>query len=159
MKQTTTTTLQWRAAFAAALLICAGAFLGVIIDRLWLVAFTADEGEPQVSVEALASALSLNTRQTAEISALVDSIGWAMSEAIEQNSDSLQAVAREARARLEDAVPFDRREGFRNWMDGRRSNMMDRMRGRGMMRGGRRGRGMMQDSQPYGPRRGQRRPT
>ncbi len=158
MKQTTTTTLQWRAAFAAALLICAGAFLGVIVDRLWLVAFSADEEAPQVSVEALANALSLDTRQTAEISALVDSIGWAISETIEQNPESLQAVARDARARLEDAVPFDRREGFRNWMDGRRSNMMERMRGRGMTRGGRRGRGMMQDSLPNGPRRGRQRP-
>lgn len=150
-----TTTLQWRAAFASALLICGGAFLGVCADRLWLVAFGADEEEPQVSVEALATALSLNTRQTADITALVDSIGWALSEAIEQNPESLPMVAREARARLENAVPFDRREGFRNWMDGRRLNMMDRMRGRGMMRGGQgRGRGMMSDSPPRGARRG-----
>jgi hypothetical protein len=155
-----TTTLQWRAAFAAALLISAGAFLGVCADRLWLVAFAADEEEPQVSVEALATALSLNTRQTANISALMDSIGWAISEAIEQNPESLPIVAREARARLEDAVPFDRREGFRNWMDGRRSNMMDQMRGRGMMRGGAgRGRNMRSDSLPRGPGRGRFRPN
>ena len=156
MRQSTTTTLQWRAAFAAALLICAGAFLGVSADRLWLAAFAPEEAEPQVSVEALAQALSLNSRQTAEISALVD-----ISEAIEHNPESLQVVAREARARLEDAVPFDRREGFRNWMDGRRSNMMDRMRGRGMMRGERRGmgRGMMEDSQQFRPRRGRQRPN
>jgi hypothetical protein len=153
MKQSPATTLQWRAAFAAALLICAGAFLGVTADRLWLAAFSAEE--PQVSVDALADALSLNSRQTANISALVDSIGWAISNAIEQNPESLQVVARRARARLEDAVPFDRREGFRNWMDGRRSNMLDRMRGRGMMhRGPGRGRGMMPDEQPREPRRG-----
>ena len=159
MTQSTTTTLQWRAAFAAALLIAIGAFLGVCVDRLWLVAFTADE-EPQVSVAALASALNLNTRQTAEIAMLVDSIGWAISEAIEQNPESLPIVARQARARLEGAVPVDRREGLRNWIDGRRSHMLDRMRGRGMMRGRRgRGRGMMPDSQPRGPRRGPPRPN
>lgn len=142
-----TTTLQWRAAFAAALLIAAGAFLGVCADRLWLVAFAGDREEPQVSVESLASALRLDNRQTAELAALVDSIGWAISEAIERDPQSLPTVAREARDRLEEAVPSDRREGFRTWMDGRRSNMLDRMRGGGMMWGGQgRGRGMMQDS-------------
>lgn len=155
MTSSATSTLQWRAAFAAALLICVGAFLGVGADRLWLAALATKKNEPQVSVEALASALHLNTRQTAEIAALVDSIGWAISDAIEQHPESLPLVAREARARLEQAVPFDRRDGLRSWMDGRRSNMLDRMRARGMMRGGPgRGRGMMSDSPPRQPRRG-----
>ena len=119
MRQSTTTTLQWRAAFAAALLISAGAFLGVCVDRLWLVAFAAAEDEPQVSVEALASALNLNTRQTAEIAALVDSIGWALSNAIEQNPESLPIVARQARARLEDAVPLEGSGGYGSVSNGK----------------------------------------
>jgi len=159
MSQSTTTTLQWRAAFAAALLISTGAFLGVCADRLWLVAFATVEDEPQVSVEALASALNLNTRQTSEIAALLDSIGWTLSEAIEQNPESLSIVARQARARLEGAVPLDRREGLQNWMDGRRSLMLDRMRGRGLTRAGPgRGRSMRSDSLPRGPGRGRLRP-
>ncbi len=157
MKHETTTTLQWRAAFAAALLITIGAFLGVCVDRLWLAAFATTDEQPQVSVEALATALDLNSRQTSEIATLVDSIGWAISEAIERDPESLPIVARQARARLEGAVPSDRREGFRHWMNGRRSHMMDRMRGRGSMRGGRgRGRGMPPDSHPRGEGRGRR---
>ena len=160
MRQSTTTTLQWRAAFAAALLISAGAFLGVCADRLWLVAFAANETEPQVSVESLSAALNLDTRQRNEIAALMDSIGWTISEAIERDPESLPSVARESRARLEQAIPDDRRPRFRNWMEGRRSEMLDRMRGRGMMRGGQgRGRGIIQDSQLYRPRRGRQRPN
>jgi len=160
MSQSTTTTLQWRAAFASALLICGGAFLGVCADRLWLVAFAADEEAPQVSIEALSTALNLSMRQTDEIAALMDSIGWNMSEALERDPESLPFVARESRARLEQAIPDDRRPRFRNWMDGRRSEMLDRMGGRGMMWGGRgRGRGMMADSPPRGPGRGRQRPN
>jgi hypothetical protein len=154
-----TTTLQWRAAFASALLICGGAFLGVCADRLWLVAFSADEEAPQVSVEALSTALNLSIRQRDEIAALMDSIGWSISEALERNPETLPVVARESRARLEQAIPDDRRPRFQNWIDGRRSEMLDRMRGRGMMWGGRgRGRGMMTDSEPRGPGRVRMRP-
>ena len=160
MSQSTTTTLQWRAAFAAALLISAGAFLGVCADRLWLVAFAGADEDPQVSVEALATALSLNARQTADIAALVDSIGWTLSEAIERDPESLPVVARESRLRLEEAIPDDRRPRFQTWMDGRRSEMLGRMRGRGMMRGGTgRGRNMRSDSLPRGPGRGRFRPN
>jgi hypothetical protein len=136
------TTLQWRAAFAAALLIIIGAFLGVCADRLWLYAFSERADETRVSVETLSNALNLNVRQRDEIRALVDSIGWAMSDAIERHPESLPTVARDARARLEQVIPPDQRPRFRNWMSGRRSDMLDRMRGQGRMRGGRgRGRG------------------
>ncbi len=142
MTESRQTTLQWRAAFAAALLIVIGAFIGVTVDRLWLVAFSADADREQVSVETLSTALNLNMRQRDEIRALVDSIGWAMSDALEQNPESLSIVARNARTRLEMAVPPDQRPRFRNWMNGRRAEMLDRMRGQGRMRGGRgRGRG------------------
>jgi len=135
------TTLQWRAAFAAALLLIIGGFLGVCVDRLWLVAFSDRGNDSQVSVEMLSSALNLNGQQRDEMKALVDSIGWAISDAIERNPGSLSEVARDARARLEQAVPPEQRPRFRNWMSGRRSEMLDRMRGRGMGRGGGRGRG------------------
>jgi hypothetical protein len=137
------TTLQWRAAFAAAFLLVIGAFLGVCADRLWLFAFTDRDEQSQVSVEMLSSALNLDVRQREEMRALVDSIGWAISDAIERNPASLSEVARDARARLERAVPPDQRPRFRNWMNGRRTEMLDRMRGHGRMRGGRgRARGM-----------------
>lgn len=153
MTQPTNTTLQWRAAIAAALLIALGAFLGVSIDRIWLVTFGARDQQSQVSVEALSTALRLDTREKQELAALVDSIGWSIAEAIEQNPDSLPQVARRARDRLEEAVPPDARPRFRNWMDGRRSEMLDRMRGRGMMRG-RRGRGFRMRSDSLTPGRG-----
>ena len=133
-------TLQWRAAFAAALLILIGALLGVTADRLWLFIFADKPEETQVSVETLSNALNLNMRQRDEIRALMDSIGWAISDAMEQNPQSLPLVARDARARLERAIPPDQRPRFRNWMNGRRSDMLNRMRGHGRMRGGR-GRG------------------
>lgn len=142
MTQTKQVTLQWRAAFAAAFLLAIGAFLGVCVDRLWLVAFSRTDAGSQVSVESLSSALDLNMRQRDQIAALVDSIGWSISEALEQHPESLSLVARQARMRLEQAVPPDQRPRLRRWMDGRRSEMLDRMRGRGLMRGGRgRGRG------------------
>jgi hypothetical protein len=142
MTATRQTTLQWRAAFAAALLITIGAFLGVCVDRLWLVAFSEDAQQQQVSVETLSTALNLNMRQRDEIRALVDSIGFAISDALEQHPESLAFVARDARARLESALPPDQRPRFRNWMNGRRAEMLDRMRRHGRMRGGRgRGRG------------------
>lgn len=142
MTQAKQVTLQWRAAFAAALLLAMGAFIGVCADRLWLVAFSETDTRSQVSVESLSNALDLNTRQRDQIAALVDSIGWSIGEALEQHPESLSFVARDARARLEQAVPPDQRPRFRRWMDGRRSEMLDRMRGRGLMRGGRgRGRG------------------
>lgn len=131
------TTLQWRAAFAAAMLLIIGAFLGVCVDRLWLVAFSDAGDESQVSVEMLSNALNLDGRQRDEITALVDSIGWAISDAIERNPGSLSEVARDARARLEQAVPPDQRPRFRSWMSGRRYEMLTRMKGRGMGRGGR----------------------
>ncbi len=160
MRQSTTTALQWRAAFAAALLISAGAFLGVCADRLWLLAFTARDEEPQVSVEALSAALNLSVLQRDEVAALMDSIGWSISEAIERDPESVPVVARESRARLEQAIPENRRPRFRNWMDGRRSEMLDRMRGQGMMRGGQgRGRNRRSDSLPRGPGRGRFRPN
>jgi hypothetical protein len=141
-------------------LISAGAFLGVCADRLWLVAFAAEDEGPQVSVEALSAALNLNVRQTDEVAALMDSIGWTISEAIERDPESLPIVARESRARLEQAIPENRRPRFRNWMDGRRSEMLDRMRGQGMLRGGRgRGRNMRSDSLPRGPGQGRFRPN
>lgn len=147
-----TTTLEWRAAFAAAFLIAIGAFLGVAADRLWMAHSSRAAEQTQVSVEALAYALNLNARQTEEIAALVDSIGWTISEAIEQHPDSLNAIVRQARQRLERAVPMDRQHRLQTWMDSRRAAMLDRMRSGGRMRGGPgRGRHLSPDS---GPRRG-----
>jgi len=156
MSRSSGTELQWKAAFAAALLLAIGAFIGVCVDRIWLVAFAEDHRDSQVTIAALSEALSLSMGERDRLAALLDSIGMDMRDAIENHPDSLRSVARDARTRLEHAVPPDRRQGFRRWMDGRRSEMLDRMR-RGDMRRhrGGRGRGWTPDNEPRGRGRGQ----
>lgn len=150
-----TVTLQWRAAIAVAFLIAMGAFLGVAADRVWLSLTSQPAERQQVSIEALAFALNLNSRQTEEIAALVDSLGWTISDALEQHPDSLRAVVRQARQRLERALPSDRQERFRSWAEVQRSAMLDRMRGRGRWRDSLdRRRHLMPDSGSARPRRG-----
>ncbi len=148
-----TSSLQWRAAFAAAFLIALGACLGVTADRIWLAATNRPDDTQQVTIEALALALNLNARERDRVAALVDSIGWNISAALEENPDSLSSIVRNSRLRLEEALPSDRQQRFRSWAEDQRGVMLDRMRGGYRNRAGR-GRHMMPDERSGRQRRG-----
>lgn len=143
---------RWRAALVAAALFSAGVIVGVVAERTRAGrAPTAALAEP-LTVEALSRSIDLDTLTQMKVRLLLDSLEPDVARAAMQGPDSLQVAARRARQRLEAALPGDRREHFRLWMQGHRSRMMQMM-GRGMS-GGMMERGMRRrgtgDSRPMG---------
>ena len=121
------------AALAAALLVTFGAVLGITLDRLWLgrapVAAAATLTPTPLTLDAMAEALDLDSAARARLGTRLDSLGEHLARATAQGPDSLRAAARHAREQVEAALPADRRQPFRRWMDGHRDRMIQMMRG------------------------------
>lgn len=139
----------WKALVTGALLFAAGAVAGIVADRLLLEGGTPPpglRGPGPVTVEALSRDLDLSDAEAARLAATLDSVRASIHAAARAGPDSLRTAARRARARLEAAVPAERRDDFLEWMMERRRGMMGRMgpmRGPGTgPRGGRMGPGM-----------------
>lgn len=122
----------WKAALTALLLLLTGAALGIAADRLWLTGPPEAEAAP-LTVDAMARSLDLSPAERARVQRLLDSLEVEVAAASSAGPDSLRAVARRARTRLEDALPAGARSGFRQWMQGHHQRMMERMHGPGGM--------------------------
>ena len=116
-----------KSAGAAALLLLAGALLGVLVDRFWLLPRGVEA--MSLTATAMAARLDLGPSDEARIRALLDSIHADMSAAAPQGPDSLRSMARSAHMRLEAALPPRARPGFRAWIHDHHNQMMQRMRG------------------------------
>ena len=128
---------RWRVGLPAVLVFIWGAMAGVAIDRFWLTdGARATEllAAAPLTAQSLAEDLELDASQKARIDALLDSLRPVLERAAVQGPDSLQAAARMARQRLEEALPDDRRPPFERWMSDRQAQMMDDMRSGNMMR-------------------------
>lgn len=122
---------RWRAALVAAVLFGAGVIVGVTVERTRAGRVPTPALAEPLTVEALSRSLDLDTLAEMRVRVLLDSLEPDIAQAAMQGPDSLQAAARRARQRLEAALPGDRREPFRSWMEGHKSRMMQMMH-RGM---------------------------
>ena len=118
---------RWRAAATAALLLVAGAVMGVLVDRLWV-------SQPETHVrpltaEAMAARLGLSASEAAHVQALLGSLYMEMHAAVRQGPDSLRTAVWNAQLRIEAALPPDARSEFRAWMQEQYEHMMGRMHG------------------------------
>lgn len=116
-----------KAAATAALLLFAGALLGVAVDRLWLRPGPAQA--TLLTTHGLASRLNLDSAEEARIRSLLDSIHADVSASAQHGPDSLRSTAQRAHARLESALPPRARSEFREWMHEQHREMMGRMDG------------------------------
>ena len=122
---------RWQTALAAALLLVTGAAVGITVDRLWLAGPPAAGAAP-LTVDAMAHSLDLAPGDRVRVQQVLDSLEAEVAEAARAGPDSLRSVARRARARLEGALPPETRPRFRQWMQVRHRQMMERMHGPGM---------------------------
>lgn len=116
-----------KATAAAVLLLLAGGLLGVLVDRLWLLA-TEAEAMP-LTADAMAARLELGPSDEARIRAVLDSLHAGVMAAARHGPDSLLTATRSAHLRIEEALPPDTRPEFRSWMQGHHRQMMERVRG------------------------------
>jgi hypothetical protein len=138
---------------AAGFLFVLGVVTGVGADRIWLGQRGASAGPGPLTPAALARALDLNPGEADRVESVLDSLQVQVADAFQQGPDSLRSVALRARARLEQALPPDRRGPFQDWMQEHHNRMMREMGG-GMMRG-RGGPGGMMRGMMQGPDTGQ----
>jgi hypothetical protein len=119
--------LRWRAAGTAALLLVTGGVMGILADRLWL--SPADTHAAALTAEAMAARLGLSSAEEAHVRALLDSLHTEIVSVVEHGPDSLHTAVRNARRRIEAALPPDARSEFRDWMQERHEQLMGRMHG------------------------------
>ena len=124
---------RWTAALPVVLVFVLGAVAGVAADRLWINGGVAELGAATLTTEGMAGALDLDPSQRERVAALLDTLQPFLAQAAVGGPDSLQAAARMARQRLEEALPPDRRLRFRSWMDDQHSRMREDMRSGNMM--------------------------
>jgi hypothetical protein len=104
-----------------------GVMFGAVADRIWTGRGTTPAKASQLTVEAMAEALALDSLAERRVRVVLDSLEPNLAQAAAQGSDSLQAVALQARRQLEETLPADRREQFRSWMGQHRRRMMEMM--------------------------------
>lgn len=122
-----------KAALATAVIFLLGVTAGVAGDRIWLGLRPPTTEAAALTSEAMAEALDLTPTQRTRVSRVLDTLRVEMTRAVATGGpDSLRSVARQARQRLEDALPPDRRGAFREWMETHHARMMEHMGG-GMM--------------------------
>ena len=122
----------WRAAGTAALLLVTGGAMGVVVDRLWL--SPTEAAAARLTAEAMAARLGLSSEDEAHLRILLDSLHAEILAAVQQGPDSLHAAVRDARLRIEAALPVDARAEFREWIQEHHQQMR-------RMHGGRRAHG------------------
>ncbi|MQA88742.1 MAG: hypothetical protein GEU90_00710 [Gemmatimonas sp.] len=121
--------VRWRVFGTAALLFTAGGATGVLMDRVWLSPPQA-EATP-LTAEAMVARLGLSASEAARVQALLyDSLHAEIHAAVQQGPDSLRAAVRNARRRIEAALPSEARPEFGAWMEEQYEHMMGRMDGR-----------------------------
>jgi len=115
---------RWRAAATAALLVVAGAVMGVVADRLWM--SPPDAQTTPLTAQAMVARLGLSSAEAAHVRALLDSLHVEVHAAVQQGPDSLRRAVRNAQQRIEAALPPDTRSEFHTWLQQQYRHMMDR---------------------------------
>ncbi|MEO5509126.1 MAG: hypothetical protein ABIV28_08630 [Longimicrobiales bacterium] len=116
-----------KAAAAAALLFIAGGLTGASVDRMWL--NPSQHADMQLTAGELSDHLRLNASDEARMRALLDSIEPDIAAASELGADSLRASAARAHERLEQALPPESRQGFRDWLVEHHNKLVKRLHG------------------------------
>lgn len=124
----------WTVLVPTALIFLFGGVTGVAVDRLWRASQRTELPDAPLTAHGMVEELGLDPAQEARLTALLDTLEPAIARAAVQGPDSLQAAARIARQRMEDALPPDVRGNFRRWMTDRRDEMMADRRSGDMMR-------------------------
>lgn len=114
-----------QAAVTGALLLVAGAGMGILADRLWL-SPTEARAAP-LTVEALSDRLGLAAPEEARLRALLDSLHVEIAGVVERRPDALGATVQDAHRRIEAALPAEARAEFRAWIEEHHERMMGRM--------------------------------
>jgi len=114
-----------RAAVAAALLLVAGAIMGIALDRLWL-SPRSTQATP-LTAAAMSDRLALAPADQARITALLDTLHREISAAMAHGPDSVRAATDAAHRRIEASLPPEARPEFRAWMLGHQQHMMQRL--------------------------------
>jgi hypothetical protein len=125
---------RWKPTLPAFMLFGIGAIAGVAVDRLWNTGGPSQLLAAPLTVESMAGALELGAAEQARVTALLDTLQSDISYAVSQGPDSLQAAARLARQRLEQALRPAVRSRFRQWMNENHEMMEVDRRNGGMRR-------------------------
>ena len=124
---------QSKAVIVAFALFSLGALAGISADR-WLSARQQSIPQTgQLTVPAMARALDLDNAQQARVTELLQELEVQVAQATREGPAALQQAARNARQRLEEEIPPDRRDRFRSWMGEHRKWMSEQMCDDGMM--------------------------
>jgi len=124
---------QSKALIVAFALFSLGALAGISADRWWNERQQSTSQAGQLTVPAMARALDLDSTQEARVTALLQDLEVQVAQATREGPAALQQAARNARNRLEEEIPADRRERFRSWMGEHREWMSEQMCDDGMM--------------------------
>jgi len=124
---------QSKALIVAFALFSLGALAGISADRWWNERQQPTSQAGQLTVPAMARALDLDSTQEARVAALLQDLEVQVAQATREGPAALQQAARNARNRLEEEIPADRRERFRSWMGEHREWMSEQMCDDGMM--------------------------
>ena len=124
---------QSKALIVAFALFSLGALAGISADRWWNERQQPTSQAGQLTVPAMARALDLDSTQEARVAALLQDLEVQVAQATREGPAALQQAARNARNRLEEEIPADRRKRFRRWMGEHREWMSEQMCDDGMM--------------------------
>ena len=120
--------IRLRAAAAAVLLLLTGALIGIAVDRTILSPADVEARSP-LTARAMASSLGLSPAEQAGLEALLDSLHAEVVAAADDGPDALRAATASAHRRIETWLPPASRPAFRQWIQGHREHMMERMHG------------------------------
>jgi len=123
---------QSKALIVAFALFSLGALAGVSADRWWSGHDQIAPQPGQLTVPAMARALDLDSAQQDRVAELLQDLEIQVARATREGPAALQEAARDARQRLEEEIPADRRERFRSWMGEHREWMSEQMCDDGM---------------------------
>jgi hypothetical protein len=117
-----------KAGLAAALLLLAGAAIGISVDRLVIVPHHALAAEASpLTIQDMARELDLGSADQVKMRALLDSIETEIAAASAHGLDSLQSTAARAHDRIEAALPPESRTHFRTWLSEHHAELSARM--------------------------------
>lgn len=116
-----------RAAGAAALLVLAGAALGIVVDRAWLSPPPIEA--MSLTASAMSDRLGLSPGEEARLNVLLDSLHSEVMAAAVEGPDALRAATDAAHRRIEASLPAESRPAFHAWMQEHHEHMMRQMRG------------------------------
>jgi hypothetical protein len=114
-----------RAVGAAALLLLAGAMLGITIDRALLSPPPTEA--TSLTAGAMSERLGLSSEQEARLVVLLDSLHAEVLAAAAAGPDALRRATEAAHRTIDASLPSESRPQFHAWMQEHREHMMHQM--------------------------------